>query len=70
MTTLFIQKESKVNLTVYDMLGREVAVLVNQQMKAGTYKIDWDASNYPSGLYFYKIVTNDFSQTRKMILLK
>jgi len=65
-----IVKDSKVNLTIYDMLGREVAVLINQQLKPGTYKVDWNASNYPSGIYFYKLVTNDFTQTKKMILIK
>lgn len=65
-----IVKDSKVNLTVYDMLGREVAVLINQQLKPGTYKVDWNAANYPSGIYFYKLVSNEFSQTKKMILIK
>ncbi len=57
-------------LKVYDLLGREVAFLVNENLRAGTYEVDWDATNYPSGVYYYKIVTNDFSETKKMVLVK
>ncbi len=58
------------SLKVYDLLGREVASLVNEQLQPGTYEVDWDASNYPSGVYFYKIVAGDFVETKKMILIK
>ncbi len=59
-----------VKLVVYDILGREVAVLVNEELSAGSYRIVWDASNYASGLYFYKLITDEFTQTRKMVLIK
>jgi hypothetical protein len=59
-----------VKLTVFDALGREVAVLVNEQQTPGTYQIDWDASDYPSGVYFYKITSGDFSENKKMVLIK
>ncbi|MGH2574124.1 MAG: choice-of-anchor B family protein [Ignavibacteria bacterium] len=59
-----------VRLIVYDVLGREVAVLVNEELKAGTYEAEWDASGFPSGVYFYKLATGDFSQTKKMVLVK
>jgi hypothetical protein len=59
-----------VNLTIYDVLGREMAVLVNETLSPGTYEIEWDGSNYPSGVYFYKLITESFSETRKMVLLK
>jgi len=59
-----------VRLVIYDVLGREVATLVNQQLKPGTYEVEWDAGNYPSGVYFYKLKAGDFTDTRKMILIK
>jgi hypothetical protein len=57
-------------LTIFDILGKEVAVLVNQKQQPGSYNVDWDASNYPSGIYFYKLEAGNFSQTKKMILIK
>jgi hypothetical protein len=57
-------------MTVYDLLGREITTLVNQQMQAGSYSVDWDASGYPSGVYFYKIETADFIEVKKMVLIK
>lgn len=59
-----------VNLVIYDVLGREVATLVNEEVKPGTYEIQWDASNEPSGVYFYKITAGEYVETRRMILLK
>ena len=55
---------------VYDILGREVATLVNEKLSTGTYEVEWNGSNYPSGVYFYKLETESFSETRKMVLLK
>ncbi len=57
-------------LVVYDILGREIKVLVNEGLFPGTYEVDWDASNYPSGVYFYKLITEDFTEARKMVLIK
>jgi photosystem II stability/assembly factor-like uncharacterized protein len=65
-----IPKESKVRLSVFDVLGREVEVLVDNVLKPGTYKVDWRADKFSSGLYFYRIVTNDYVDVKKMILLK
>ena len=59
-----------VRLIVYDILGREVAVLVNEQLSPGTYEVSFDGSNLPSGVYFYKLITEGFSETKKMVLLK
>ncbi len=59
-----------VGLYVYNSLGQKIAVLVNQSLSPGTYSVEWDASNYPSGLYFYTLTYGDFSDTKKMILLK
>ena len=55
---------------MYDMLGREVELLVNGKMEAGSYNADWNATGYASGVYFYKIEAGDFSAVRKMILIK
>jgi hypothetical protein len=57
-------------LKIYDVLGNEVATLVNEYRTAGKYEAEFNASNLASGIYYYKIVTGDFVQTRKMILLK
>ena len=57
-------------LKVYDLLGREVATLVNEEKPVGSYKVSFDASQLPSGVYYYRLQTGDFSQTKKMILLK
>ena len=45
-------------------------MLVNEKLVPGTYEVEWDASNYASGIYFYKLVAGDFSETKKMVLLK
>ena len=65
-----LPKESFVKLIVYNTLGKEVTILANQVLKAGSYKIDWDASNYPSGIYFYKLEARNFIESKKMILIK
>ena len=62
--------ESFVTLKVYNILGVEIATLVNEQKPAGVHKINFDASGLTSGLYIYKISTGNFDQTRKMMLLK
>ena len=59
-----------VSLKVYNISGREVATLVNQQLTPGTYSVQWDASNYPSGVYFYNLSSGGFTQTNKMVLIK
>jgi len=61
---------SNVKLIIYDLLGREVATLVNEELKPGTYEADWDGSNFSSGVYFYKIISDDFVETKKMVLMK
>ena len=59
-----------VSLKVYDVLGREVATLVNEEKPAGSYKVEFDASSLASGIYFYRIQAGCFAQTKKMIVLK
>jgi hypothetical protein len=72
MTKLKFQmsKSGFTSLVIFDVTGKEIATLVNEEMNPGTYEVSWDASNFPSGVYFYKLKTADFTQTRKMILLK
>jgi hypothetical protein len=57
-------------LIIYDVLGRQVELLINQRMNAGTYSVHWDASKYSSGVYFYKLVSGSHVMTNKMILLE
>jgi len=65
-----LRKAGNVYLAVYDALGREVKTLVNERMGAGNYKADWNATNYSSGIYFYRLRSGDFIQIKKMLLLK
>lgn len=59
-----------VTLKVYNAIGKEVATLVNEEKSAGRYEINFDAAGLTSGVYFYKITTNNFTQTNKMLLIK
>jgi hypothetical protein len=64
-------KDSRfVTMKVFDALGSEVTVLVNEKLNAGAYETTFDASQYPSGIYFYKLQAGDFSETKKMVLVK
>ena len=65
-----IPKSSQVTLKIFNTLGEEIATLVNEEKLAGTYELKWNASNLPSGVYFYNLQAGIFFQTRKMILLK
>ncbi|MBK8981466.1 MAG: T9SS type A sorting domain-containing protein [Ignavibacteria bacterium] len=65
-----ISVSGNVNLSVYDVLGNEVMTLVNEKQNPGTYSVNFDGSNFSSGVYFYKLITGDFSETKQMILLK
>jgi len=57
-------------LKIYNSLGHEVKTLINESLPPGTYEVDWDASNYPSGIYFYELTSGGFIQTKKMVLIK
>ncbi|MCZ7608680.1 MAG: T9SS type A sorting domain-containing protein [Ignavibacterium sp.] len=67
-----IEKQSKglVTLKVYDVLGKEVATLVNENKAVGNYEVDFNASQLPSGMYIYKIQSGNFSDVKKMLLMK
>ena len=65
-----VPEESKVVLKVYDILGREVATLVNEVKHAGNYKISFNASDFASSVYFFRLQAGSFTNTKKMILLR
>ncbi|MFH1213656.1 MAG: FG-GAP-like repeat-containing protein [Candidatus Neomarinimicrobiota bacterium] len=71
-TILFdLPKKSQVSLKIYNLLGREVTILVNnEEMSAGSYSRTWNAANLPSGVYFYHLQAGSFSQIRKLLLIK
>lgn len=65
-----IAKSQVVKLKIYNMLGEEITTLVDQNLNPGSYSIDFDAGSLSSGMYFYRIETQDFSQTKRMVLVK
>jgi hypothetical protein len=62
--------DTYVQLKIYDVLGREVSVIVNEFQKAGSYTISFNAGDFPSGAYFYRITSGSFTDTKKFILIK
>ena len=65
-----IKKDGLVTVRVYDILGKEIATLVNENKPAGNYEVEFNASSLPSGMYIYKLQAGSFVQTRKMLLMK
>jgi hypothetical protein len=65
-----IPKESNVKLTVFDLLGKEVSILINKKLSAGNFKVDFDGSELASGTYFYKLDAESFTEIKKMVLIK
>jgi photosystem II stability/assembly factor-like uncharacterized protein len=59
-----------ITLKIYDVLGNEVATLVNQKQNAGTYSVEWNAVNFTSGIYFYTLETPNYKNTKKMLVIK
>jgi hypothetical protein len=59
-----------ISLKIYDILGREIQTLVNESLQPGSYEVTFDGSNLPSGIYFYRLETNNFVQTKKMLMIK
>ncbi|HSR18380.1 MAG TPA: T9SS type A sorting domain-containing protein, partial [Ignavibacteriaceae bacterium] len=66
----YIPQIIHVNLKVFDLLGNEVAELINKEKSAGRHKIDFDASGLSSGIYFYQLKAGNYIQTRKMMVIK
>ena len=65
-----IPKSGFVTLKIYDMLGKEVQTLVSSDLTTGSYSVDFDASRLTSGVYFYKLITDEFVDVKKMVLIK
>jgi hypothetical protein len=65
-----VPKSSIVKIKVYDLTGKEITELVNQEMTPGVYETTWEASNFASGVYFYKITAGDYTKVLKMVLIK
>lgn len=65
-----LPKEGFTKLVIFDITGREVSIILDQRLEPGTYEIDWDATEYSSGIYFYTLQNGDFKETKKMILIK
>ncbi|HRJ86575.1 MAG TPA: T9SS type A sorting domain-containing protein, partial [Ignavibacteria bacterium] len=61
---------SMVKLIVYDITGREIAILYNGEYKAGQFETLWDASNLPSGVYYYRLTDGNFNDVKKMVIVK
>ncbi len=65
-----IPNSANVKLSVMNIVGQEIEVLVDGQLNAGSYTADWNAAEFPSGVYIYKLTSGEFSDTKKMILIK
>lgn len=65
-----IPKASDVKITIFNTLGQNIASLVDSHLVPGSYSVEWNATIYPSGVYFYKLTAGDFTQTKKMVLIK
>lgn len=65
-----MQKSGDVKIVAFDITGRDVQTLVNEKLQPGTYETTFDGSQLTSGIYFYQMESDDFKQTRKLILLK
>jgi hypothetical protein len=61
---------SNITLKVYDILGNEIVVLVNEPKLTGKYSVSFNADNFSSGIYYYKLTSGDYSEVKKMIILK
>ncbi len=65
-----IKEAGQVTLRIFDLMGREVATLVNDERSAGFHTISWDASDIATGIYFYRLEANGFTDVKKMLFLK
>ena len=65
-----IPEESFVTIKVFNTLGEEITTLINENIIAGNYEVDFDASKLPSGIYFYKLQSETFVETKKMVLMR
>jgi hypothetical protein len=68
--TYQVPENSFVSIKVYDVLGKEVTSLINEEKSVGSYEVEFDATSLPSGIYFYRLQAGNYTTTKKMILLK
>jgi len=64
------RRDGVVSITIYNSLGKEIGLLVNEQLNPGSYEVTWNASDYASGIYFYVLKAGSFSESKKMLLIK
>ncbi len=65
-----IAKAGNVILKVYDIQGREVSTLINEKLSPGSYQTNWNAANFPSGTYYYRLISDNYLETKKLVLVK
>ncbi|NIT53572.1 MAG: T9SS type A sorting domain-containing protein, partial [candidate division Zixibacteria bacterium] len=65
-----IPKSAKVSLQIYNTLGQQVTTLLNQNLAAGAYQVEWQAADIPGGIYFYRLTAGDYEASRRLVLLK
>jgi hypothetical protein len=65
-----LPKSSAVKLIIYDAIGREVETVLNDRLNEGSYRVEWDANKYSSGVYIYRFITDEFNAAKYMILVK
>ncbi|MCI0450434.1 MAG: T9SS type A sorting domain-containing protein [Chlorobi bacterium] len=65
-----LPEDCRVKLLIYDVFGREISVLVDQNLKAGSYEVKWNALKVSPGIYYYKVIAGDYIDSKKMFLLK
>jgi len=65
-----VPRYSFVRISVFDVQGKEIERLAEQNLTPGEYEVKWDASKYSSGIYFYSLLAGEYAQTKKMILVK
>jgi hypothetical protein len=65
-----ISQPSPVRLQIFDITGARIATLIDNEISAGKHSVTWDASDYPSGVYYYRLIAGNFRQTQKMLMIK
>jgi len=68
--TFVLPLTSHVSLKIFNLLGREVATMVNEEKKPGSYEVTWNAAGFPSGIYFYRLTAGSFTETKKLVLVR
>ena len=61
---------NEVELSIYNLLGQKLSTLVDEKQQTSSYQVEWDASGYASGIYYYRLVAGEFAEVRKMVLIR